>query len=230
MAAFETQPHGDRETADLQRSRERLVSNREEERRRLRRDLHDDLGPTIAGMAFTLDAARNLIESDPKEAGRMIEKLRKEAQEAVGDIRRVAHELRPAALDELGFVPALRSYAERMNADGDRLRVRVEAPEQFGELPAAAEVAGFRIGLEALANVARHANAHTCLVELTHRRRELRIEVADDGVGVEAGHEAGNGLASMHELAAELGGRMEVTRRKGGGTQVIAVIPTGVET
>ncbi len=117
-----------------------------------------------------------------------------------------------------------------MNADEDRLQVRVEAPEQLGELPAAAEVAGFRIVLEALANVVRHANAHTCLIELTHRCQELRIEVGDDGIGVEASHEAGNGLASMYDLAAELGGRMEVSRREGGGTRVTAVIPTGVET
>ena len=217
--------HGVRLTADLQRSRERLVSTREEERRRLRRDLHDSLGPTLAGMAFTLDAARNLIDTDPEEASRVIAGLRQETQEAIGDIRRVAHELRPPALDELGFVPAIRTHAERLSANGSRLDVRVEAPEPFPALPAAAEVAGYRIVLEALTNVARHADARACRVGLAVDRHELRIEVADDGVGLEAAREAGVGLTSMGERAAELGGRLEIGPRDGAGTRVTAALP-----
>ena len=213
----------------LQRSRERLVVAREEERRRLSRDLHDSLGPTLAGMAFSLDAARNLIDSDPEGASRIIGELREETQEAIGDIRRVANELRSPALDELGFVPALRTFAERLNAGEERLRVRVEAPEPFPELGAAAEVAAYRIVLEALTNVTRHANARDCCVELSAEGRELKIAVADDGVGLEADREGGLGLGSMRERAAELGGRMEITPRTGGGIRVAAVLPIGAE-
>jgi signal transduction histidine kinase len=222
--------HGVRLTADLQRSRERLVSTREEERRRLRRDLHDSLGPTLAGMAFRLDAAGNQIGSDPEAAGEAIRELRDETQEAIGDIRRVAHELRPPALDELGLVSALRAHAGRMspNGNGNGLRVSLEAPEPFPELAAAVEVAAYRIVLEALTNVSRHAHAGRCRVELS-LGRGLRIVVADDGIGVEEAREAGVGLSSMRERAEELGGRMEVAPGEEGGTRVVAELPVGVD-
>ncbi|MDQ3240833.1 MAG: histidine kinase [Actinomycetota bacterium] len=220
--------HAVRLTTDLQRSRERLVSTREEERRRLRRDLHDSLGPTLAGMAFRLDAAGNQIDSDPRAASRAIRELRNETQEAIGDIRRVAHELRPPALDELGLVSALRAHAERISSNGAGLQVSVEAPEPFPELPAAVEVAAYRIVLEAMTNVSRHAHAGRCRVDL-EIARGLRIVVADDGVGLDGACEAGVGLASMRERAEELGGRVEVGSGEGGGTRVAAELPIGAK-
>ncbi len=218
--------HGVRLTADLQRSREQLVSAREEERRRLRRDLHDSLGPTLAGMAFRLDAAGHLIDNDPEEAARVIRELRGETQEAIADIRRVAHDLRPPALDELGLVSALQAHAGRLSGNGTQLEVSIEAPAPFPELPAAVEVAAYRITLEALANVSRHAGARTCRVELD-LGRDLRIAVADDGLGLAGATEMGVGLASMRERAAELGGRTDVGPREGGGTLVVVVLPIG---
>jgi signal transduction histidine kinase len=213
--------HGVRLTADLQRTRERLVAAREEERRRLRRDLHDSLGPALAGMAFRLDAVDNVLASDPVAAAEMVRELRAETDAAIGDIRRVVHELRPPALDELGLVSALRAHGERTG-----LRVQVQAPEPFPELPAAVEVAAYRIAIESLTNAYRHADARACVIGL-HVNDELVVEVSDDGKGIDPSRAAGVGLASMRERAAELGGRLEVRARGGGGTVVRATLPVG---
>lgn len=220
--------HGVRLTADLQYSRERLVSAREEERRRLRRDLHDSLGPTLAGMAFRLDAAHNLIATDPEGADRMIRELREETQDAIGDIRRVAHELRPPALDELGLVPAIQAYAERLNGNGSGVSVQIDSPEPLPDLPAAVEVAAYRIVLEALTNVSKHARATSCHVALDVNS-SLHVAVTDDGVGLGSRIGTGVGLASMRERAAELGGQVELSSRVAGGTRVTATLPLAAD-
>ncbi|MEZ5078611.1 MAG: GAF domain-containing sensor histidine kinase [Solirubrobacterales bacterium] len=212
--------HAVRLNADLQLSRERLVAAREEERRRLRRDLHDGLGPALAGMAMQLDAAKSR-SSDP-EIEAVLGELRAETQDAIADIRRVVYELRPPALDELGLVGALREQAARLSAGGDGLSVTVEAPD-LPPLPAAVEVAAFRIATEALTNVSRHAGARRGLVELT-LAGGLNVEVADDGRGF-GSPSAGVGLTSMRERAAELGGALTVRERPGGGTLIRAELP-----
>ncbi len=142
--------HAVRLTADLERSRERLVTAREEERRRLRRDLHDGLGPTLAAMLLQLHAAGHLIATDSTAADAALNEVKGAARAAVGDIRRLVYELRPPALDELGLVGALERQAEAFSS----LDVRVDAPEPVGGLPAAVEVAAYRIAVEAMTNVA----------------------------------------------------------------------------
>jgi two-component system NarL family sensor kinase len=160
-------------STDLQRSRERLVSAREEERRRLRRDLHDGLGPALAGVAFGIQAARNLLGQDPARADALLDQALADTHHSVADIRRLVYDLRPPALDELGLVAALREQAAHFGApttgppgDGTGLQVRVEAPEELPPLPAAVEVASYRIALEGLTNVARHAAATSCILRL----------------------------------------------------------------
>ncbi len=212
--------HAVRLNADLQRSRERLVSAREEERRRLRRDLHDGLGPALAGMAMQLDAARSKAR-DP-EIETVLGELRTETQDAIADIRRVVYDLRPPALDELGLVGALREQAARLSAGGDGLSVSVEASD-LPPLPAAVEVAAYRIATEALTNVFRHAGAHRCLVELT-LADALIVEVTDDGRGM-GSRSAGVGLTSMRERASELRGELVIRERPGGGTLIRAELP-----
>jgi two-component system NarL family sensor kinase len=216
--------HTVRLNADLQLSRERLVAAREEERRRLRRDLHDGLGPALAGMALKLDAARNRA-GDPN-VDEILGELRGETQDAIADVRRVVYELRPPALDELGLVGALREQALRLSAqDGGAggLRVNVEAPDALPSLPAAAEVAAYRIATEAITNVVRHAGARHCVVRVRLDGR-LEIEVADDGRGIgEAKH--GVGLTSMQERAGELGGSCAIGTGDRGGTVVRAELP-----
>ncbi len=210
-------------TADLQRSRERLVTAREEERRRIRRDLHDGLGPQLASLTLKLDAARNLLPRDPAAADALLCDLKAEAQAAIADIRRLVYDLRPPALDELGLVGALREYAASLTTP-EGLCIRVEAPEQLPPLPAAVEVAAYRIALEALTNVERHARARQCVVRLA-LTDNLHLEILDDGIGLPPQSRAGVGLASMRERAAELGGRCVAERRPEGGTRIWAELP-----
>ncbi len=217
-------------TADLQRAneslttaRERLVTSREEERRRLRRDLHDGLGPQLAGFTLRLDAARNVLRRDPAAAEALLEDLGERAQAAVADIRRLVYGLRPPALDDLGLVPALRQHAAQYAPSG--LRVSVEAPERVPPLPAALEVAAYRVAQEALANAARHANASACTVRLALENGSLFMEITDDGVGIPPERLVGVGLHSMRERAAELGGSFEVGPRPEGGTRVRIRLP-----
>ncbi|MFC4783489.1 sensor histidine kinase [Nocardioides sp. MAHUQ-72] len=208
---------------ELQESRERLVVAREEERRRIRRDLHDGLGPALSGVVFRLESARLLVDRDPEAAKGHLAATSEHVQEVVADVRRLVHDLRPPALDDLGLVGALRQQAERLSADG--LDARVEA-DDLGALPAAVEVAAYRIAAEALTNVARHAGARSCTVRLARDGRHLVVEVVDDGAGIAADAQAGVGLLSLRERAAELGGRSEVTCPESGGTVVRAWLPT----
>lgn len=218
--------HAVRLTADLQHSRERLVTAREEERRRLRRDLHDGLGPALAGFTLTVGAARNLLARDPTTADVLLADLGTAIEAAVGDIRRLVYNLRPPALDDLGLAGALRARAVQYSAPPgtEGLTVGVEVPEDLPALSAAVEVAAYRIAEEALTNVVRHAEAQRCLIRLT-MGEGLCLEIADDGMGLPAEHRAGVGLRSMHERAAELGGTCLVAAAHTGGTRVVARLP-----
>ena len=220
--------HTVRLTAALQRSRQRIVAAREEERRRLRRDLHDGLGPQLASQTLGLDAVDRLIEAEPDRARSLIRELKKQAQGAVADVRRLVYGLRPPALDDLGLRCALYEETLRFNEKG--LQVTFEAPETLPALPAAVEVAAYRIVMEALHNVARHAGARhaaarTCAVRLEVDADWLVVEVLDDGIGIPEGRRSGVGLQSMRERAAELNGRCRIEPRDGGGTRVRAELP-----
>ena len=224
-------------TRDLRRSRERLVGAREEERRRLRRDLHDGLGPTLAGLTFGLEAARRLLGERPDAAGGLLSRLEDQAQEAVLNVRRVVQGLRPPALDDLGLVPAIRQQAEAYGMSEEALsggrgsgpRLSVEAPDPLPALPAATEVALYRIAQEALTNIAKHAGAGSCRVTLRLSGDHLELEVSDDGRGpVGSGEKAGMGLQSMRQRAEELGGTCEVSAVPKGGTRVVARLPLEV--
>jgi signal transduction histidine kinase len=216
--------HAVRLTADLQSSRERLVATREEERRRLRRDLHDGLGAQLAGLNVQAGALRRLIPRDPDAAEEVVVELREELRTAISDIRRLVYDLRPPALDDLGLAEALRRLAERYGSEGEQLRMLVEAPEDLPSLPAAVEVAVYRITQEALTNVARHARARTCVVRLAVKN-DVALQIVDDGVGIPAQRSAGVGLSSMRERASELGGSCVVEPVPEGGTQVLVRLP-----
>jgi signal transduction histidine kinase len=214
-------------SADLQRSRERLVTAREEERRRLRRDLHDGLGPQLASLTMTAEAARDLISTHPERAQELLGDLMERAQAAVSDVRHLVYALRPPALDALGLLGALRAHADH-HSDGG-VRVSVESPEQLPPLPAAVEVAAYRIALEAINNAERHAEAHTCVVRVAPDEvaAALRVEIVDDGRGIGEDRGTGVGLSSMRERAAELGGWCTVEALASGGTRVRAYLPCG---
>jgi signal transduction histidine kinase len=211
------------EAAELQRARERLVAAREEERRRLRRDLHDGLGPALAGAALKVEAAENLLGSKPGAAAALLGDARAEIQDAVADVRRLVYDLRPPALDELGLAGALREQAGRLSAASE-LRIDVHASPSLNGLPAAVEVAAYRIVLEAMTNAARHARARRCVVRI-EVDGALELEIGDDGQGLPSGYRAGVGLASMRERAEELGGICEIEPGGAPGTRVRARLP-----
>jgi two-component system NarL family sensor kinase len=210
-------------TADLARSRERLVMAREEERRRIRQDLHDGLGPTLTGVALTADAAANLIESNPDAVRALLGDLRRDTRGALADVRRLVDNLRPPALDELGLLGALQQRADQLawRADGRAIAVRLHVPEALPALPAAVEVAAYRIATEALTNIARHAGAESAVVEV-RCGGALVVEVTDDGPSHRA-WAPGVGLTGMRERASELGGRFEAGPCAEGGRVFVSI-------
>ncbi|MFG1864596.1 sensor histidine kinase [Microbispora bryophytorum] len=204
-------------THALQSSRQRLVTTREEERRRLRRDLHDGLGPTLAGIALGIDTVRRATPPDGSVA-ELLGRLREATESAVDDIRRLVYDLRPPILDELGLAGAVREQAVRLSV------ASIDIPETLPSLPAAVEVAAYRIAVEALTNAARHAPGAPVSVQLAVNSR-LELSIADGGAGLPDGYRAGVGLNSMRERAAELGGLCVVSRREPCGTIVRAEFP-----
>lgn len=205
--------HAVRLAEDLQRARERLVLAREEERRRLRRDLHDGVGSSLAGIALFAGNARRALSpgGEGQEAATdWLARLEEHTAEAVADVRRVVNDLRPPTLDELGLAGALRAWAS--NA---AIPVDVEA----GSLPALSagvEVAAYRITMEAVTNTLKHADASRCAVRLTAEHDHLLVEVSDDGHGFPERRSPGLGLTSMRERALELGGTCTVTSGRDG--------------
>ncbi|GAC1344561.1 MAG: hypothetical protein NVSMB27_05680 [Ktedonobacteraceae bacterium] len=229
--------HAVRLTADLQRSREHLVTAREEERRRLRRDLHDGLGATLAALHLQAGAVRTLMRQDLRAAETELLNLQAEIRSAVTDIRRLVYALRPPALDELGLVGATRGYAAQYDTNpasaeepGRSLSVVVEAPKELPALPAAVEVAAYRVVQEALTNVVRHAKASSCRIRFSlPENGDLQVEITDDGVGLPTEPRAGVGLFSMRERAEEVGGSCVIEPAPGRGTRVLVRLPVPKE-
>jgi signal transduction histidine kinase len=216
-------------TTDLQRSRQRMVTTREEERRRLRRDLHDGLGPNLASQGLKLAAVKQLLEHDPMSAIPLLEQVMVQNQSTVEEVRHLVYGLRPPALDELGLVAAIRDYVAGMDGKST-LRIEITAPpDGLPLLSAAVEVAAYRIILEALTNVIRHAEARSCMIRFSLDQTEsdhfLQIEIQDDGIGLPDQRRAGVGTRSMRERAEELGGTFVIESIKGNGTLVCVKVP-----
>jgi signal transduction histidine kinase len=216
-------------TADLQRSRERLVTTREEERRRLRRDLHDGLGPNLASQGLKLAAVKQLLENNPTAAIPLLDQVMEQNKSTVADVRRLVYGLRPPALDELGLVAAIRDHVAGLEGKST-LQIEITEPaEGLPPLSAAVEVAAYRIVLEALTNVIRHAEARYCAIQFSVSHNELSdvlgIEIEDDGKGMPEMHRTGVGLRSMRERAEEIGGKCEVESHARQGTRVSVDVP-----
>jgi signal transduction histidine kinase len=208
---------------DLRRSRARILVAREDERRRLQRDLHDGLGPTLASLYQRVDAARSLLRSDPVAAERLLSDVGEQTKLVIADIRGLVRDLRPHELDELGLGGAVNAAATRF----DGLAVTVAAVG-LPALPPVVEVAAYRIAMEALTNAARHSGASTAQVRFEADGRALVVTVTDDGRGLTATDRPGTGMSSMRERADELGGTLAVTTPATGGTKVRAVLPVAV--
>ena len=193
--------------------------------------LHDGLGPSLASMAMKLEAAHDMISQDPEGAERLLGELHEQTRTDIVEIRRLVDGLRPPVLDQLGLVSALRQRASDHNrtaqlfAGASPMTWTVRADDDVEPLPAAVEVAAYRIALEAVNNTLRHGSAQVCTVSLHRRPGELEVEIDDDGVGLGDGWAPGVGLDSMHERAEELGGSCTVLSDPRHGTRVRAILP-----
>jgi signal transduction histidine kinase len=205
---------------ELRDTREQIVRARAEERRRLHFDLHDGLGPTLQGLSLQVAALRRKVDGPPATQ-RIIDGIATDLQTGRDEVRRVVEQLQPAALNG-GLASALRAECRRCTAPG--LTVQDDIDERLGHLPAAVEVAAFRIACEALTNVRRHAHARHCTVR-AHRDQSLVLEIIDDGVGIPAAHRDGVGLTSIQERADELGGHCTITPARPAGTSVKVWLP-----
>jgi signal transduction histidine kinase len=211
---------------ELRRSRQRIVTAREDERRRLRRDLHDGLGPQLASQMLGLEAVAQLMPINPEKAQSLLNSLKMQAQDAILDVRRLVYDLRPPALDDLGLIGALRQSASRYETD--LLRFSFDIPQTLPELPAAVETAVYRIAQEAMTNVVRHAEATRCTVRLCCTDAHVLVEVRDNGCGLPQNHQSGVGLQAMKERTTELNGQYVLASLPDGGTLVQARLPLEV--
>lgn len=210
-------------SAELQESRRRIVTAREEGRRQLRRDLHDGLGPALATLTMQADMARELVYDDPATADRLLAKLADQAQATVGEVRRIVHGLRPPALDDMGLVGALELLAGSFASSSLTVTTRLPATQL---MPAAAlEVAVYRIVQEAMTNIAKHAHARHATLTLEVNTDSLLLVVCDDGMGMPPQPEAGLGLHNMRARAEELGGALTIQPNTPIGTTITVFFP-----
>lgn len=205
---------------EVRRSRDHVVDERDAERARIRQDLHDGLGPVLAGVALGIEAAARA----PARSADLLAQLGADVHAGLDDVRRIVADLRPAELDD-GLVPALRRFAAGIvDRSGGDLLVEIDAPTAFLPLPEQVEVVGYKIALEALTNVVRHSGAARCCIRIVPGQ-DLRVEVRDDGHGVPSTSTPGIGGESMARRAMELGGTCTITGRPEGGKVVLAVLP-----
>jgi signal transduction histidine kinase len=217
----------------LHRAGAQLVIAREEERRRLHRDLHDELGATLSALTIKAGVARALIPTDPAAAADTAHEIEEGLAAAVSEVRRLVYALRPPVLDERGLPAALADHLGRPSSGaGIPVDVVVCPPGTWPPLPAAVELAAYRIAQEALTNVRRHARAAHCRLDLRLLDDgtvpyAVELSVTDDGVGFGPGSRSGVGLRSMRDRARELGGSCSIDCIAGGGVRVAAVLPVG---
>lgn len=208
--------------ADVARSRGRIVVAREEERRRIRADLHDGVAPALAGTALQLESLARRLEDDPQLARRALD-LRDGLRGTVTDLRTLVHGLRPPVLDQRGLGGALRQLVA-----GHDTPVCEAAVDDLGTPHAAIEVTAYAIASEAFSNALRHSAASRIRLDATVEDGWLVLSVADNGIGLPGRVRAGVGMVSMRERAAEVGGRLELLPTPGGGTTVRASLPLEV--
>ena len=192
---------------ELAESRARLVSARDEERRVIRRELHDGFGPALAGIGYGLSAVRNLLHSDPAAADELLQRLGQEIDARVEDVRTLARDLVPPVLLELGLAAALHELAERHRGSGTAFEVVID---DGVDVPAAMATTLYGLLAEAVRNVVRHAGATRCSISVHTDRDVVVAEVRDDGVGFDEDSVTGVGLQSMRERAHALGGRLDI--------------------
>jgi signal transduction histidine kinase len=215
----------------LRKALAQAVTAREEERRYFRREIHDGIGPLLAAALLRTETAMVLPSGSPDQT-ESLQKLHALQKVALTDVRGLVEGLRPPALDHGGLPSALQQHAElsAVKTAPDSSAVRFEVSGDLSILPAAVEVAAYRIGQEAISNATKHAGAQHITVRMTRTDNGLTIEIDDDGIGVSVnGNRSGVGLASMSERATELGGWCTNEHSPNGGTRVMAWLPISTE-
>jgi two-component system NarL family sensor kinase len=207
-----------RASEQVQASRAALVTAREEERRRIRRDLHDGLGPSLASMKLQLTAVARLLTAEPGRAANLLGEVRDGMDETTADIRRLVYGLRPPLIDELGLIAALRNHPSAQSG----LTITVQ-PDELPDLPAAVEVALYRIASEAIHNAVRHSGGQRCDVTIDVAADDVCMRISDDGRGLPEPLVDGVGVSAIRERAAELGGTVELSSDSG--TTITTVVP-----
>jgi signal transduction histidine kinase len=214
-------------TEELEAARARSAAARAEERRLLRREVHDHLGPVLTGLALGLQGARNLLATgDTDTTGRLLDELSAEVDRGVQNVRSLARAFLPPQLEERGLASALQDLAARFDSPALAVRAEVEEPVA----PAAPVAVGlYSVAAEAVTNVQRHARATHCVVRLSGADGTVRLQVVDDGVGIAQDDRPGVGLRTMRERAVELGGTARIGPGPAGGTEVEVTVPAGQE-
>ena len=211
-------------TAVLQTSREQTIIAREEERRRIRNDLHDGLAPTLSSFQLQLGAIRRVMTQNPAQAEQMIAELSKDLREETAVIRQLVYDLRPPLLDQLGLIEAIK----QIRLADESLQLEIIAPNPLPQLSAAAEVALYRIVTEALHNVSKHAQATNCTITLAAEPASLLLTIVDNGQGIAPNQLDGVGIQSMGERAAELGGTFNIQPAGSTGTHIEVRLPLSI--
>lgn len=206
----------------------RLNEAQEDERRRIARELHDELGQSLTAIKLRMEARGRLQGVSPEEADSTSVKM---IEDAIEQVRRIALTLRPSLLDDLGLMPALRWLADQA-AEHRGLQVHLRAEPAHERLVPEVETTCFRVAQEALTNVARHAQASRVVIDLQQDGGWLRMSVQDDGVGFDAEaarrnalRGGGLGLLGMQGRAMLVGGRLDIESAPGQGTLVRARLP-----
>jgi signal transduction histidine kinase len=203
------------------------TSIQEEERRRIASELHDGVGPSLASLNIRLQTARKQLERENNPISMELAEIAEQAQENIHDLRRLIYDLRPAALDELGLVPALQEYINRYQKD-QKISIKYEFINPISGLSTDLETTLFRIIQEALANVARHSHASQVEIIFDKKESEISVKLCDNGIGFDpALQQKGNhlGLWSMQKRVEQFGGRLQLISSPGFGTEIIIQFP-----
>jgi len=218
----------ERDAVEMQQLSRQIIQAQEEERYRLARELHDEAAQALTSLLVHLRLLERAHE--PAEAQKRVQELRELTARALEDVRRVALDLRPTILDDLGLAPALEWRIDELNKRGD-LRATIAIGGLESRLPPDIALALYRVAQEALSNAGRHAHAASVTVRLAGSPAQVTLEIADDGVGFDPSAPAaenehhGLGLLGMRERMRMIGGELAIHSAPGQGTRIVACAP-----
>jgi signal transduction histidine kinase len=204
------------------------ISAQEAERKRLARELHDETGQSLTSILLRLKALQ--AETDPEVIHDRLNGLRYLTSQTLEEVRRLALDLRPMALDDLGLVPAIRWYV-RQCAERNGIEIKLSVANTLQRLPADLEIVLYRAVQEGLTNIIRHAQAQHADVSLEQSGKAVWLTISDDGKGIQPSlnHRGGMGLEGMRERVMLVGGKFRLDSAPGAGTQIVIELPAGVE-